>query len=50
MPIWLKNFTHRKIIDFYEAEQEAAKGKPANSTPAMGPNIKKPSYSTKARK
>jgi hypothetical protein len=51
MPIWLRTFTYQKINNFYEDEAEATKkasGK--SSTPAMGPNIKKPSYSTKARK
>lgn len=51
MPIWLRKFTFQKINDFYEEESKAAKkasGKPTSQ--AFGPNIKKPSYSTKARK
>lgn len=51
MPIWLRTFTFQKINNFYEEEAKATKkasGK--SSTPAFGPNVKQPSYSTKARK
>ena len=52
MPIWLRNFTFQKLNEFYEKEAEAAK-KGSKSTNAgnipKGPNIRKPTYSTKAR-
>lgn len=51
MPVWLRKFTFQKINDFYEEEAKASKRASGKSTaPAMGPNIKSPSYSTKARK
>jgi len=53
MPIWLRNFTFQKINEFYEKEAEANKKASKGTTPSSmpkGPNIKKPSYSTKARK
>lgn len=49
-PIWLRNFTLHKLEDYYKKEQEEydkAKGK-QNATSKS--KIKKPSYSTKARK
>lgn len=49
-PIWLRNFTFRKIQDHYEKEQEEydkAKGK---QKATKQPKIKKPSYRTKTRK
>lgn len=53
MPIWLRNFTFQKMNEFYEKEAEevnkANQGKGSNSFP-QGPAIRKPSYSTKARK
>jgi len=50
MPIWLRNFTFKKMNDYYEEEsKQYKKGTPAQSMP-KGPNIRKPSYSTKARK
>ncbi len=52
MPIWLRSFTFQRINTFYEEEAKATKsasGKGSTSMPT-GPNIKKPSYSTKARK
>jgi hypothetical protein len=50
MPIWLRNFTFKKMNDYYEEESKASKkGTPAKSMP-KGPAIRKPSYSTKARK
>ena len=49
-PIWLRNFTFKKMNDYYEEESKASKkGTPAKSMP-KGPAIRKPSYSTKARK
>ena len=51
MPVWLRKFTFQRINTFYEEEATAAKKASGKSTtPAMGPNIKSPSYSTKARK
>lgn len=50
MPIWLRTFTFKKMNDYYEEEsKQMKKGTPAKSMP-KGPNIRKPSYSTKARK
>lgn len=49
MPIWLRNFTFKKMNDYYEEEaKQYKKGTPAKSMP-KGPNIRQPSYSTKAR-
>ena len=53
MPIWLRNFTFQKINEFYEKEAEATKKASRGTTPSSmpkGPAIRKPSYSTKARK
>lgn len=50
MPIWLRKFTFQKMNDYYEEQNK--KNKTASTTPQnmpKGPNIKKPSYSTKAR-
>ena len=50
MPIWLRKFTFAKMNDYYEEQNK--KNKSASTTPQnmpKGPNIKKPSYSTKAR-
>lgn len=51
MPIWLRRFTFKKMNEYYEEEAKAAKkaGGKATSMP-KGPNIRKPSYTTKARK
>jgi len=50
MPIWLRKFTFQKMNEFYE-EQNKQNGKTSQTPQNMpkGPNIKKPSYSTKAR-
>ena len=52
MPVWLRNYTYRKISDFYEKEKEEmdkARGK-QKSAAARGPNVKRtPTYNTKAR-
>lgn len=49
MPIWLRNFTYRKIEDYLKKQNEVAQPKPQNSKKTVGPNIK-PSYTTKASK
>ncbi len=50
MPIWLRNFTFRKMNDYYEEEaKQYKKGTPSKSVP-KGPAIRQPNYSTKARK
>jgi|TARA_R110002153_G_scaffold246237_1_gene401875 hypothetical protein len=50
MPIWLRNFTFQKIQEFYEKEKEEY-DKINKKTSAMKPGkVKKPSYSTRARK
>jgi|TARA_B110000285_G_scaffold42873_1_gene47602 hypothetical protein len=49
MPIWLRKFTFQKIQEYYEEEAKASKSKGTNSqSMPTGPNIKAPSYSTKA--
>jgi len=51
MPIWLRKFTFQKMNDYYEEQNK--KTKKASTTPQnmpKGPNIKTPSYSTRARK
>jgi hypothetical protein len=54
MPIWLRRFTAQKISEFNEEQnkemKKASKGKSSSSTTPKGPAIKKPTYSTKARK
>lgn len=58
MPIWLRNYTFKTIQEFYEKQKEAeeeaeeeARGI-ENATPQntqiARPNIKAPTYSTKA--
>lgn len=54
MPIWLRNFTYKKLEEFYEKQQQeydkrSGKQKLTNNV-IKGPNIKQPSYSAKARK
>jgi len=53
MPIWLRNYTYRKIADHYEKEKEEmdkARGK-QKANFAKGPNVQRtPTYTTKARK
>jgi len=53
MPIWLRRFTINSINEFNEKQAEAAKksnkGTELKSVP-KGPDIKKPTYSSKARK
>lgn len=50
MPIWLRNFTFKKMNEYYEEEaKQSKKSMPAKSMP-KGPAIRQPSYSTKARK
>ena len=50
MPIWLRNWTFRKMNDYYEDQNEKSKGKKTIKNPPKGPGIRQPSYSTKARK
>ena len=53
MPIWLRRFTIKSINEFNERQQESAKkstkGTELKKVP-KGPDIKRPTYSTKARK
>lgn len=49
MPIWLRNFTYRKIEDYLKKQSEVEKQTPKNTKKTVGPNIK-PSYTTKASK
>ena len=50
MPIWLRNFTFNKILDFYKKEQEEAKGK-TNQQTVIGEDgkIKTPEFAQKAK-
>ena len=50
MPIWLRNFTFQKMQEFYEKEKEEYDKANKKSQTLKGGKIKKPSYSTKARK
>ena len=54
MPIWLRNYTFQLINEFYEKqaeEAEKASGKQSlTNNNAYGPDVKKPTYSTKLRK
>lgn len=54
MPIWMRRFTAQKISEFNDKQNEemkkASKGKSSTSSVPKGPAIKRPSYSTKARK
>jgi len=48
-PIWLRRFTHRTMVEYYEKqnkEQEKASGQ---SSVLQNGHIKAPDYSTKAR-
>lgn len=51
MPIWLRNYTFRKINDYYEQQAKAASQNKqtlgGDDTP-KGPNIRKPTYTAKA--
>ena len=53
-PIWLRNFTFRSFEEHFEKDRKAhekAQGKQKlEDTAPKGPNIKAPSYTTKARK
>ena len=50
MPIWLRNFTFRKMQEFYEKEKESYEKASKKNTLGNFNTIKKPTYSTKARK
>jgi hypothetical protein len=50
MPIWLRNFTFQKLQDHFEKEKEEYDKINKKSQTMKGGKIKKPSYSTKARK
>jgi len=50
MPIWLRNFTFRNIQEFYEKEKEEYDKVNKKSQTLKSNTIKKPTYSTRARK
>ena len=54
MPIWLRKFTFTKLQEHYEnqaKELQKTQGKSTiNAAPPKGPNISKPTYTTKAGK
>jgi hypothetical protein len=48
MPIWLRNFTAKKIAEYYEKEAESHKN--ASSPNSQRTTVKIPDYVSKARK
>jgi hypothetical protein len=54
MPIWLRNYTFQLINEHYEKQAEEAEkssGKQQlTNDKKFGPDVKNPSYTTKARK
>ena len=57
MPIWLRNFTFKKIVEFYKEQSEANNPKSKNDIDLSNPNKSKlppkrtvspPTYVTKA--
>lgn len=51
MPIWLRAFTFEEIQTFYEEQNKAMnKGKKKLDDMPVGPAIRQPDYTTKARK
>lgn len=51
MPIWLRMFTFDEIRKFYEEQAKAQnKGKKKLDDMPVGPAIRQPDYTTKARK
>ena len=50
MPIWLRNFTFQKLQDYFEKEKAEYDKVNKKSQSLKSGQIKKPSYSTKARK
>jgi hypothetical protein len=54
MPIWLRNYTFQLINEHYEKQAEEAEkssGKQQlTNNKKFGPDVKNPSYTTKARK
>lgn len=50
MPIWLRNFTFRNIQEHYEKEKEEYDKVNKKTSALKGGKIKKPTYSTRARK
>jgi hypothetical protein len=50
MPIWLRNFTFNKIYEFYEKENEKAKGETSKQT-LIGEDgrVKTPEFAQKAK-
>ena len=52
MPIWLRKFTIQSINEYNEKQAEEMKKSQSKGNPLLpkGPAIKKPTYSTKARR
>tara|TARA_R110000796_G_scaffold66936_1_gene153798 strand:+ start:41 stop:307 length:267 start_codon:yes stop_codon:yes gene_type:complete len=50
MPIWLRNYTFRNIEEFYEKEREEYDKVNKKSQTLKSNTVKKPTYSTRARK
>ena len=46
----MRNFTFQKMQEFYDKEKEEYDKVNKKGSQLQGPSIKKPSYSTKARK
>ena len=50
MPIWLRNFTFQKMQEHYEKEKAEYDKVNKKASSIRTPRVKKPSYSTRARK
>ena len=50
MPIWLRNYTFRNIEEFYKKEREDYDKVNKKSQTLESNTVKKPTYSTRARK
>ena len=50
MPIWLRNFTFQKMQEHYDKEKAEYDKINKKSQTMKGGKVKKPSYSTRARK
>lgn len=48
-PIWLRRFTYRTILEWYEKERKSEEAQSGTQSILQGGKIKAPDYSTKAR-
>lgn len=49
-PIWLRNFVHRSMIEYYQNENKKAQTNTGQQSILQNGKIKAPDYSVKARK